>query len=813
MMRSLILIFLLFPFSLLAQIQRPVATAMRTDERPRIDGRLDEACWNRAIPMSDFTQYDPNHKAKPRQKTVVRILYDDFAVYISAMMYDSAPDSILHQLGSRDDVLNADDFTVGFDTYNTQTDAYVFSVTASGVQSDSRFNDATYNAVWSSATMINDSGWVAEMKIPYSALRFPKSENQVWGMELVRGIRRHREKDLWAMVEKGVSTELVYWGTLQGMHNIEAPLRLSFSPYLALYGDHYPQHTAGVSDLAGSYSGGLDLKWGVNESYTVDMAMLPDFSQVQSDNVVKNISAYETEYSEYRQFFNEGIDLFQKGAHFYSRRIGRVPGGYYSVEDSLRAGESVNKNPGQAKLLNATKFSGRGKKGTAIGIFNAITDNMYAVIQDSLGNTRRMITEPLTNYNIVVLDQTLKNNSDVYFINTNVARDKGWNDANVTGAGTTLNDKTNTWRLVVTTALSQRFHRNTEDPSDVFENKLGYQYALGFGKVKGNFTFGLNREQVSRNFSNNDFGLMFQNNETRHSFHFDYTIYEPFGIVRDLYTSLIINQRVNTTTQKLSMFELEATNNQTFKNYLSLWDGIGLSPLHVYDYYEPRMPGRMYRSEPYYYAYLGFSSDYRATLALDGQVTWVSTIDDPFRRVEAFLTPLVRLNDRLFFTYTVRLAQSWNDKGFATVDTTSVIFGNRDLMEIEQLLEARFMFRNNLSLSLRTRYYWSMGNYDHFYTLPEDGWLVSNDAYHGSTDYDFNYNALNVDLMFKWEFAPGSSLDITYKNSILEDENRVIWNYVENIRHTFASDQLNSLSLKVLYYLDYQYLRKRNRTA
>lgn len=808
-MSRFLLILLLLPLSLSAQTPRPVMTAVRVSDNPHIDGKLDDPCWAQALPVSEFTQFLPDYNSKPRQRTVVRIVYDDNAIYVGAMMYDTAPDSILHQLGNRDDDLNADIFTIGFDTYNTQVDAYVFDVTASGVQSDSRLTDETYNAVWASACSITDSGWIAELKIPYSALRFPKLEQQRWGINIARGLRRFRERDLWAMIDNGAANELIFWGHIEGIHDIKAPLRLSVTPYISLYGEHYPYDVNGKSNYSGSYSGGLDLKWGVDESFTMDMILLPDFSQVQSDNMVKNISAYETEYAENRPFFAEGVELFEKGNLFYSRRIGKEPTGYYSVEGSLQEGEFIKKNPGQAKLLNATKFSGRGKKGTGIGIINAITDNMYAVIEDSLGNRRKMLTEPLTNYNIVVLDQTMKNNSNVYFINTNVARNRGWDDANVTGVGTTLNDKTNTWQFDANAALSQIFHRNTSDPSNVFENLLGYRYDVSFAKVDGNFNFSVSREQLSSNFDNNDFGLIYQNNETRHNGYIAYRIFEPFGIVRDMYNSLAISERTNAATNKLTGLEIQASNSQTFKNYLSLWDGFTITPIHPHDYYEPRIPGRVYRAEPYYYAYFGLSSDYRKALAIDGQLTWVSTIDDPFRRIEGMIAPRVRPNDRLFFTYTLSMAQSWNDKGFATVDTANVIFGNRDLMEIVQLLEARYMFRNNLSLSLRARYYWAMGNYDQFYTLLESGWLENNDAYAGSSDYDFNYNAFNVDLMFKWQFAPGSSLDITYKNAILEDENRVIWNYWDNMRNTFSADQLNSLSIKVLYYLDYQYLRRK----
>jgi hypothetical protein len=807
-----LLLILLFPSIVFCQTGQKQFTAVRISEPPHIDGKLDDACWIALPAITDFTQFVPTFKVPPTQKTSVKIAYDDNAIYIGAMMYDNAPDSILHQLGNRDDELNTDLFAIAFDTWNLQTDAYVFMVSASGVQSDSRYIDDTYNAVWQSAARINDSGWIAEIKIPYSAIRFPNKEEHTWGMQINRTIRRHRETDHWSLIDKGVDNELVFWGKLTGINKIKAPLRLSFSPYLSLYGDHYPYNIEGKSNLSGSYSGGMDLKWGINDSYTLDMTLLPDFSQVQSDDQVKNISAFETEYDENRSFFNEGIDLFAKGGLFYSRRIGRQPGGYYSVADSLVPGEYIDKNPGQAKLLNATKVSGRGKNGTAIGFFNAITDNMYARVKDSSGNSRKVLTEPLTNYNILVFDQILKNNSNVYVINTDVIRTKGFDDANVTAAGFTLNDKKNTWQFSGSGALSQKFHRTDSAADGTFENTLGYTYKLGFAKVSGKFQFSIARNEKNSTYDINDFGILFSNNEAINTGWISYNIYEPFGIVREMNNSLTINYIDNNQTHDPINFEFELQNYETFTNYLSFWDGIGLMPIHAFDFYEPRVQGRYFMQEPYYYIYAGISSDYRKVFALDAQFTWISTIDDPSRRIEASLTPLVRATDKFNINYTISYNQGWNDKGFADIDTgSSVIFGRRDLMEIENSLNARYIFKNDLSLSLRARHYWAMGEYKNFYTLSEDGWLESNSAYDGVKDYDFNYNSFNIDLIFSWQFAPGSTLSIAWKNAILADENVVIHNYWDNITHTFKSDQLNSLSIKVLYYLDSQYFRKKHK--
>jgi hypothetical protein len=193
-------------------------------------------------------------------------------------------------------------------------------------------------------------------------------------------------------------------------------------------------------------------------------------------------------------------------------------------------------------------------------------------------------------------------------------------------------------------------------------------------------------------------------------------------------------------------------------------------------------------------------------------LTWVSCVNHPYREINGYLSPIVRASDHLFFTYSITYNQGANDEGFATIDTAgSIIFGNRTVREVENMLDARYIFINDLSLSLRARHYWSMGKYRHFYKLLEDGELEHYSLYDGSADYDFNYNAFNIDLVFSWQFAPGSKLSIVYKMAILEDEEMVIPDYWDNISHTFKADKQNSISIKALYYLDYQYLKKRQK--
>ncbi len=799
---------LLFCFYAETFAQKKSATATRLQTPPVIDGLLDDNVWLTCDTIDDFTQFVPVYNVKPRQRTVVRIGYDDNAIYIAAMMYDSAPDSILQQLGSRDDDLNADKICVQFDTYNMQTDAYTFMVYASGVQLDYRINDGTYNAVWQSAVNISNKGWSCEMKINYSALRFPKEKEQKWGMQIFRGIRRHREADQWSLEVKGQANFLVNWGQLEGIKEVNPSLRLSLSPFISLYGDHYPYNVEGKSNFSSSFSGGLDLKYGINESYTLDVTLLPDFSQVQSDYLVKNISAFETVYEEYRPFFKEAIDLFKEGDLFYTRRIGRTPEHYYDVGDALTPGDVIKKNPGQAKLINAIKFSGRNKKGTAFGVFNAITNNMYATIEDSLGHTRKILTEPLTNYNVFVFDQILKNNSKIYLVNTSVLRSKKFDDANVTVAGMVLNDKKNIYQISVQGGISLKFH-TTDTSSLNFGNTLGYKYSVFVGKVSGKFQCNVYRNEMNHTWDANDMGLTLQNNRTTTGANFSYSIYEPFWKLRNSYSNMSIYYTENFLTKRVEEFQIELSNNFTTKNYLTIWENISLSPLFVHNFAETRVPGRYFVVDRWYYANVGFSSDYRKLFALDMSSDYWQDINGDGQYYSINTSPIFRVSENFKFILSNNYSESFNDVGFADMDGVgNIIFGKRDIATVENQLKARYMFRNNLSLTLTVRHYWSKGRYSEFYKLDNDGMLITDPLYFNDTDHDFNFNAFNIDLMFFWEFAPGSSLNITYKNNIGKDDVVVNPSYFRNFGDVFGEKQLNSLSIKVLYYLDYQNVKK-----
>lgn len=795
-------------FSAFSADTTKVAFATRTKIPPKIDGIMDEI-WSSAQAISDFVQFTPIYNVSTTQKTEVRILYDDNAIYIFATMFDTSPDSILRQLGNRDDDnLNADYFNISFDTYNNQLDGYSFTVYASDVQSDSRIMDFTYNAVWGSKTKITNKGWVTEIKIPYSALRFPSKDVQIWGMQLIRNIRRNRESDVWNQEIKGTNNSLVYWGKLKGIQNIQSPTRLSLNPYLSGGLENYKYDTWKNSNNSWSFVGGLDLKYGINESFTLDITLMPDFSQVQSDNKIKNLSAFETVYNEQRPFFNEAVDLFNKGNLFYSRRIGRTPTEFENIENYLDSGETIKKNPSQAQLLNATKLSGRNKNGLAIGFFNAITNDTWATIKKTDGSIRRVLTEPWANYNILVLDQALKNNSSVFVSNSNFLRNKDYYNSNVTAAGLSLFDKTNTWSLTTSGGYSQFYYRGAK-PVNSEISQPGLKYSINAGKVSGNFQFGLSHSLIDKNYDANDIGITLFNNNMSNSLWANYNIYEPFWIMREMYNNLSISNSIYFSENKISDLGFNYNAWGTFKNYLSVWANISSTFYDGYDYYEPRVEGRYFRKKKGQIITLGFSSDYRKPFALDGEVTYAPTPGFNEIYKDFTITPIIRISNHFLFKYSFSYSNNINEKGWteASIQDT-IVFGNRDITTVTNTFTGKYIIINDLSVSINVRHYWSKGKYNQYYQLLDDGSLaeINNDY-----KQNFNYNAFNIDFVCSWQFAPGSNLSFVWKKEILNESNIIINNFKSNFSNTFDQPQWNTFSIKAIYYIDYQYLHNKNK--
>jgi hypothetical protein len=351
--------------------------------------------------------------------------------------------------------------------------------------------------VWQSGAVIHNDGWSFEMFIPYSAIRFGKNDVQNWGLNITRRRRKTEQQNTWNPINPNVNGFLTQEGVWAGVSNIKPPLRLQFSPYLSTYINHYPTTQPGEKKWTSSINGGMDVKYGINQAFTLDATLIPDFGQVPSDNRVLNLTPFEVKYTENRPFFTEGTELFNKGNLFYARRIGIDPVLLHSADEYINGGNEINLNtPAESKLINATKISGRTQKGLGIGVLNAVTKTRFATLENPVTKGRReVVIDPLTNYSVIVLDQTMKNNSSISLVNTNVWRSGSDYDANVTAALFSLNDKKNTWNVSGKLATSQLIGYLPDG-----KTQTGYSHNFSVGKTSGRFNFNAGQELTNNKF-------------------------------------------------------------------------------------------------------------------------------------------------------------------------------------------------------------------------------------------------------------------------------------------------------------------------
>ncbi len=764
-----------------------------------IDGRLSEMEWRMAPKAANFTQAAPRPGENSVQRTEVSILYDDEAIYVGAMMFEAYPDSIVKQLSPRDDYENSntDAFGVTFDTYYDRQNATEFVVTAAGVQADGivKFDavDRLWNAAWYSKVSYNDSGWSVEMKIPYSALRFPKKDIQQWGVNFQRVIRRFRERSYWNRVNPAAANVIGQSGIASGIQHIKAPLRLALLPYLSAYAQDY--NGVGSQTL----NGGMDVKYGVSESFTLDMTLVPDFGQTLFDNKVLNLSPIEVRYDERRYFFTEGVDLFNKNDLFYSRRVGGTPVNLNALDTQLNTDEIVTRNPATTRLYNAAKFSGRTKGRTGIGLFNAVSAPANATLTDTTsGGERKIQTSPLTNYNVVVIDQALKNNSYITLVNTNVTRMENSYNANVSAFLFKFADKANRYGVNGSADMSQRFFEKS--------TSIGYRGLLNFGKQSGNYTWTVMSKAITDRFNPNDLGYLDRNNIVSCLYYNIYNTYKPFWIINTTYNKIGLEYYRVFNPSVFSRAAVHGNHVVILKSFHAAgfyWDA---QPGDSYDYYEPRTLGRYYMYPRNHMLGGWLSSDYRRKFAFDLEHSkrWFPGTD---RNTDYWkVSPRYRFTNKLSAIYETSLVDAKQDVGFVRRVQDSIYLGTRALRTITNTLTAAYIFTAKMSLRLNGRHYWSQADYSKYGLLGNDGTLNNNTGY--STNHNVNYNSFNMFMNFVWQFKPGSEMSLVYQNSIYTSGQNLVTGYFNDVDYTVHAPQTNSLSMKIIYYLDYHTVEK-----
>jgi hypothetical protein len=410
-MKTLVTI-ILFTLSICANVnaQETISKRIYTTQllkiAPIIDGDISDEGWNAVKWSSDFTEKTPDEGTPPTHQTKFKVMYDEKYLYIALRALDSNPELIQQRL-SRRDGFAGDRINVVIDSYHDKRTAFVFTTTAAGVKGEEIATqnggnwDASWNPIWYTNAKVDDKGWTAEMKIPFSQLRFGDDKEQIWGFNVNRTIFRLQERSLWQRIPNDQAGFISEAGELHGLINLKSQKQLEIQPFTVLQYDTYdPEINNPYRDGSDfKINGGLDAKIGITNDLTLDLTINPDFGQVEADPGAIALDGFQIFFEEQRPFFVENKNIFDyefaNGSDnlFYSRRIGRNPHRTANLADGEFADEPLN-----SAILGAAKFSGKTKEGWSIGVLESVTANEFSQIRQVDGETREEIVEPLTNY-------------------------------------------------------------------------------------------------------------------------------------------------------------------------------------------------------------------------------------------------------------------------------------------------------------------------------------------------------------------------------------------------------------------------------
>lgn len=791
------------PFLIITSVktngQKKVLFAKSITENITIDGEINEPNWNTESVAKDFIMFEPDN-GKPisnDKKTEVKILYDNNAIYVAALLYDNEPDKIKKEITKRDVFGVSDTFSVYINGFNDGQQDFRFYVSSAGVQMDclatKDSEDFTWDAIWDSTVKLTDFGWTVEMKIPYAALRFSNTNEQTWGLNFMREIKRDVQKYTWNHVDTKIGAVIPQAGILEGIKNIKTPTRLFLIPYSSIY---YQENYIASGT---TFKAGLDIKYGINDSFTLDAILVPDFGQTKFDNAILNLEPFEQKLDENRPFFTEGTNLFNKGGLFYSRRIGGSPIlNKATLKQQLNSNQEITNYPNTVDLINALKVSGRTKKGLGIGILNAITKKTNATVLDTnLEKTEKINVQPLTNYNIIVLDQRFNQNSSVSFINTNTTRNSGFRDANTSALLFDLNTKSNTYNLYGDFKYSS-INTNTD--------YTGYKTEIGFAKTSGRYRYEFSGKYISRNYDINDLGINFYSNYHNAYASGSYRIINPTAVFNIFKLNQYANFEMENTTGKLQTgafgTEIKASTKQN--NYVEFV--VEISPFKTFDFYEPRIDERYLFIPEKVFAAFNYTSNENNTFSVILEPSILKFDEDNRANYGLYFGTKYRFNDKLSLGYTLNYSIRKNDRGWVDTDGSEIIFAERNREIVQNNFTGKYAINNKMTLNLTARHYWSYSENHKFLTLQDNGYLTENNNY--SMNKNRNFKSWNFDLSYSWWFAPGSELSILYRNYALEDTSEVVKNLKTNLKDIFNSNLTNIISVSFRYFIDYNTVRK-----
>ena len=866
----LVFLYLAFPCYLIANptvhdsIPPRTYTAMRTENPPRIDGILDDPCWNEGIWHGGFIQQQPYEGQPGSSPTEIKILYNTNYLFVAIRCYDREPEKIRSIFSGRDQF--AGDMTgIALDSYDDNKTAFEFNLSAAGQKVDLKHKgdfefDLNWNAVWDGRVGREDSAWIAEMRIPFSQLRYSDKEEQRWGMHIWRWIDRKSEESQWTLIPINSPAMVYLFGELNGIRDIRSSRQVELLPYGSV------KYSPKLGDNINPYgktrelfpNGGFDAKIGIRSNFTLDATINPDFSQVEADPSILNLTAFETVYDEKRPFFLESREIFDYTINsdkiYYSRRIGQAPGFVPSID-----GENYIETPENSTILGATKLTGKTAGGLSVGIIESLTSAEYSQVYRPGRKVIDTLSAPLTNYFVMRLMQE-KNKGNTIFggMLTSVNRFRAdsrieslvQREAYSGGLDFEQNFKKKTYYVSGKMMFShlrgsseairslQESNVHLYQRPDAIHMESRYDTSLtslsgsgGYlagGKKGGKWRFHETVRWLSPGFDMNDMGYLRQADVIAQSTQIAYRENEPHKFSRNYNISLSQSTSYSYSGELVYSGGSFSADN-TFKN---LW-GISFywnASFPSYESRELRGGPALWMNSRHEFAFHG-NSNYAKDLSFNGGVHYTLVSNESSENIifhmELNWYPIRRIHISPFAMYTINRNDYQYIETLSDLPEPRYLMGKLDQETLEFTLRAEFFLNPEISLQFYGSPYYSVGHYSEFHYVNDSRSHNTAERFHTYSDDeitnqvrtnlylidesetgmqytftnpDFMFGQLRTNLVFRWEYKLGSVLYLVWSHDRTNWENQFMPELSENYCNLNAASGNNIFLLKLNYW-------------
>lgn len=767
-----------------------VARAQRIDRPPVIDGLPEEAVWSRAAAIEDFIQLEPLEGALPSQRTRVRFLYDEEALYVGFDCLDDNPTAIVANAGRRDNTNQSDVIFISFDSRHDHLSSYVFGLSAAGTQIDvflssDSSDDSSWDAVWQSAVHRHEAGWSGEMRLPFKLFRFVEKDEMVWGLHVKREIPRLHEEIFWMPMKKGEQGLVSRAGHLVGLKDVNASLALEALPYVAA-----THHSEPGEDPENRFRGGADLKWGLSSNITVDATVNPDFGQVEADPAELNLTAFETFFPEKRPFFIEGRDIFATNPYlnaFHSRRIGREPQ-RFDVEDE----DEVILWPENTTILGAAKITGKTDRGATFGIISALTDEEFARVVDGNGEERNRLVEPMSHYFVGnIAKESLEGRHRIRLMCTSILRRQDYASSSFSFG--------NSWR-------SENGFRSTgqtivgSSVVEDHEDRTGLGWNAWFDGGGRNVKFGVWTHHVDPTLELNDLGYLSRNAYRSNGVWVKFEAHEARGPFNSMDCHVELNYDTAWNWDKLD-HGLRIETDFELRSFWELGLEAGLQNQHYDDWETWDSDGnqglRTLRRGNHWAVLWAHSPPRQKLFGLYRLI--VQRFRDGGGGYRTGGELRLRMGEALNLSVEPEWRHVTQDAQFVEESGGDYIFAELEQRSLDLTARFNYNFSNTLTLETYLQPFMFWGNYERYRILISEGTRDFRPSPHSDPGYDFTMESLNLNAVLRWEYRPGSTLYLVWARSHFDwiETQQLDFQPWRDLEANFRLEPENTIMLKI----------------